>query len=165
MSSHPIEQIAREAFGFTALRAGQREAIESVLAGRDTLVVMSPGSGKSAIYAIASRIASRVTVVVAPSVPSDCDVPGCLCVEPDDLANASVLERVRGAGPELIVIEEAEHVCELDSAFRPDYLRLGAFIADMAHPPVLALTDATSPAVHEQIREHLHLHDPVLVSP
>ena len=40
--------VAREAFGFEALRPGQREAIEAVLAGRDTLVVMSTGSGKSA---------------------------------------------------------------------------------------------------------------------
>ena len=43
-----IDRVAREAFGFAALRPGQGEAIESVLAGRDTLVVMSTGSGKSA---------------------------------------------------------------------------------------------------------------------
>ena len=48
-----IDRTAREAFGFEALRPGQREAIESVLAGRDTLAVMSTGSGKSAIYQIA----------------------------------------------------------------------------------------------------------------
>jgi ATP-dependent DNA helicase RecQ len=40
-----IERVAREAFGFGSLRAGQREAIESALAGRDTLVVMSTGAG------------------------------------------------------------------------------------------------------------------------
>ena len=45
--------MAQEAFGFDALRPGQREAIEAVLAGRDTLAVMSTGSGKSAIYQIA----------------------------------------------------------------------------------------------------------------
>ena len=38
-----IDRVAREAFGFEELRPGQREAIESVLAGRDTLVVMSTG--------------------------------------------------------------------------------------------------------------------------
>ena len=40
----------------SALRPGQREAIEAVLAGRDTLVVMSTGSGKSAIYQIAGLL-------------------------------------------------------------------------------------------------------------
>ncbi len=44
-----IERVAREALGFEALRPGQREAIESVLQGRDTLAVLSTGSGKSAI--------------------------------------------------------------------------------------------------------------------
>ena len=41
-----IDRVAREAMGFDALRPGQREAIESALAGRDTLAVMSTGSGK-----------------------------------------------------------------------------------------------------------------------
>jgi ATP-dependent DNA helicase RecQ len=63
-----IDRVAREAFGFEALRPGQREAIESVLAGRDTLVVMSTGSGKSAIYQIAGLLIEGATVVVSPLI-------------------------------------------------------------------------------------------------
>jgi ATP-dependent DNA helicase RecQ len=63
-----IDRAAREAFGFDALRPGQREAIESVLAGRDTLVVMSTGSGKSAIYQIAGLLIKGATVVVSPLI-------------------------------------------------------------------------------------------------
>ena len=63
-----IDRVAREAFGFEALRPGQREAIESVLAGRDTLVVMSTGSGKSAIYQIAGLLTEGATVVVSPLI-------------------------------------------------------------------------------------------------
>jgi ATP-dependent DNA helicase RecQ len=63
-----IERVAREAFGFATLRPGQREAIESVLAGRDTLVVMSTGSGKSAIYQIAGLLTEGSTVVVSPLI-------------------------------------------------------------------------------------------------
>jgi ATP-dependent DNA helicase RecQ len=37
--------VAREAFGYEALRPGQGEAIEAALAGRDVLVVMSTGAG------------------------------------------------------------------------------------------------------------------------
>ena len=63
-----IDRVAREAFGFEELRPGQREAIESVLAGRDTLVVMSTGSGKSAIYQIAGLLIEGATVVVSPLI-------------------------------------------------------------------------------------------------
>jgi ATP-dependent DNA helicase RecQ len=63
-----IERVAREAFGFEALRPGQREAIEAVLGGRDALAVMSTGSGKSAIYQIAGLLAPGATVVVSPLI-------------------------------------------------------------------------------------------------
>jgi ATP-dependent DNA helicase RecQ len=60
--------VASEAFGFDSLRPGQREAIEAVLAGRDTLAVMSTGSGKSAIYQIAGLLTEGATVVVSPLI-------------------------------------------------------------------------------------------------
>jgi ATP-dependent DNA helicase RecQ len=63
-----IDRVAREVFAFESLRAGQREAIEAVLDGRDTLVVMSTGSGKSAIYQIAALLTPGATVVVSPLI-------------------------------------------------------------------------------------------------
>ena len=42
-----FDEIAREAFGFEELRAAQREAVAAVADGRDTLVVMPTGSGRS----------------------------------------------------------------------------------------------------------------------
>lgn len=63
-----IRRVAREAFGFEALRPGQQEAIEAVLERRDTLVVMSTGSGKSAIYQIAGLLTPGATVVVSPLI-------------------------------------------------------------------------------------------------
>jgi ATP-dependent DNA helicase RecQ len=78
--SDRIDRVAREAFGFETLRPGQREAIESVLAGRDTLVVMSTGSGKSAIYQIAGLLTDGATVVVSPLIALQRD-------QVDDLAD------------------------------------------------------------------------------
>ncbi len=46
----PILQAAGRLFGYRSLRPGQREAIQSVLDGRDTLAVMPTAGGKSAIY-------------------------------------------------------------------------------------------------------------------
>ena len=63
-----IERTAREVLGFAALRPGQREAVESVLAGRDTLAVLSTGSGKSAIYQIAGLLHEGPTLVVSPLI-------------------------------------------------------------------------------------------------
>jgi ATP-dependent DNA helicase RecQ len=63
-----IDRVAREAFGFDGLRPGQREGIEAVLDGRDALVVMSTGSGKSAIYQIAGLLLPGATVVVSPLI-------------------------------------------------------------------------------------------------
>src|SRR3954449_5771423 len=64
----PIERTAREVLGFEALRPGQREAIESVLAGRDTLAVLSTGAGKSAIYQITGLLTPGATLVVSPLI-------------------------------------------------------------------------------------------------
>src|SRR4051812_45803750 len=198
MSSPPIERVARETFGFEALRPGQREAIESVLQGRDTLVVMSTGSGKSAIYEIAGFIKPGVTVVISPLIALQRDrieaiekrVPGeaagvnsnvaegekreameeftegeleYLFLAPEQLANAEVLEQVRAAGPSLMVVDEAHCISEWGHDFRPDYLRLGAFIAEMGHPTVLALTATASPPVREEIVERLHMRDPLVI--
>jgi len=63
-----IERVAREAFGFATLRPGQHEAIASALAGRDTLLVLSTGAGKSAVYQIAGLLTPGATVVVSPLI-------------------------------------------------------------------------------------------------
>ncbi|MFN8497471.1 MAG: ATP-dependent DNA helicase RecQ [Anaerolineae bacterium] len=55
-------------FGLTEFRPGQAEAIAHVAAGRDSLVVMPTGSGKSLIYQLPSLMRSGLTVVVSPLV-------------------------------------------------------------------------------------------------
>lgn len=63
-----IDAVAREQCGFDGLRPGQEEPIRAVLDGRDTLVVMPTGSGKSAIYQIAAALIDGPTVVVSPLI-------------------------------------------------------------------------------------------------
>jgi ATP-dependent DNA helicase RecQ len=64
----PILQAGRRLFGFRSLRPGQREAIESVLDGTDTLAVVATGGGKSAIYELAGQMLAGPTVVVSPLI-------------------------------------------------------------------------------------------------
>ena len=61
-----VDRVARDVFGFTALRPGQREALDALLSGRDTLAVMASGAGKSAIYQIAALLLEGPTVVFSP---------------------------------------------------------------------------------------------------
>ncbi|MEA2248574.1 MAG: ATP-dependent helicase RecQ [Solirubrobacteraceae bacterium] len=67
-SDDRVSRAAREVLGFRALRPGQGEAVESVLAGRDTLAVLSTGSGKSAIYQLAGLFMEGPTLVVSPLI-------------------------------------------------------------------------------------------------
>src|SRR4051812_6441653 len=68
VTDRQVLELARERRGFDALRPGQLEAIRSVVTGRDTLCVMSTGSGKSAIYQLAGLMLDGPTVVVSPLI-------------------------------------------------------------------------------------------------
>lgn len=74
--------ILRDVFGYPSFRAGQREAIEPLLAGRDVVVVLPTGGGKSLCYqvpAIALRRAGRgPTLVVSPLIALMDDQVGAL---------------------------------------------------------------------------------------
>src|SRR5688500_1706987 len=106
-----IERVAREGFGFDALRPGQREAIEALLAGRDTLAVMSTGSGKSAIYQIAGLLSTGTTVVVSPLIALQRD-------QVDDIVDqgqggaAQLNSQMPAAAREAALAELAEGVLE-----------------------------------------------------
>ena len=55
----------RDYFGFRKFRPGQAEVVNSALAGRDTLVVMPTGSGKSLCFQLTAIALNGVTVVVS----------------------------------------------------------------------------------------------------
>ncbi|WP_238085498.1 MULTISPECIES: ATP-dependent DNA helicase RecQ [Pseudescherichia] len=61
-------QVLRDTFGYQQFRPGQQTIIETVLAGRDCLVVMPTGGGKSLCYQIPALVQSGLTVVVSPLI-------------------------------------------------------------------------------------------------
>ncbi|XP_051213624.1 uncharacterized protein [Lolium perenne] len=61
-----MEAALKRYFGYTGFRPYQREIIQKVLDGRDCLVVMATGSGKSMCYQIPPLVAKKTTVVVSP---------------------------------------------------------------------------------------------------
>ncbi|HEV2997595.1 MAG TPA: ATP-dependent DNA helicase RecQ [Solirubrobacteraceae bacterium] len=62
----PEDLLAR--FGLSAFRPGQREAVRAALEGRDSLVVMPTGSGKSLCYQLPALAGRGLVVVVSPLI-------------------------------------------------------------------------------------------------
>jgi len=54
--------------GFSEWRPGQREAVEAALEGRDSLVVMPTGGGKSLCYQLPGLATEDLTIVVSPLI-------------------------------------------------------------------------------------------------
>src|SRR5690606_1588181 len=67
-AAEELYDILRNRFSLQEFRAGQREAIETVLAGHDALVIMPTGSGKSLIYQLPALLLPGLTVVVSPLI-------------------------------------------------------------------------------------------------
>src|SRR4051794_32805511 len=63
-----LHSALHEHFGFRAFRPGQEEAVRAALDGRDALVVMPTGSGKSLCYQLPALMREDLTVVVSPLV-------------------------------------------------------------------------------------------------
>jgi ATP-dependent DNA helicase RecQ len=140
----PILQAARDVFGYESLRPGQRQAVESVLNGRDTLALLATGGGKSAIYALAGLLLKGPTLVISP----------LLALQRDQLA---ALEAKRGISA--IAINSAssarqrrESLARL-TAGRPDYLFLAP--EQLANTDVLHQVAQLRPALVAVDEAHL----------
>src|SRR3954468_5980024 len=138
-----IDRTARDVLGFEALRPGQREAIEAVLDGRDTLAVMSTGSGKSAIYQIAGLLSPGATVVVSPLIALQRDQVSDLAERAAGGA-AHLNSHISASERERALAELAENALEFlllapEQLANPDVLgelaaaRPSLFVVDEAH--------------------------------
>ncbi len=63
-----IDGVLRNVFGFDEFRPGQREVIELVLQGRDSIAVMPTGAGKSLTYQLPARILPGTVLVISPLI-------------------------------------------------------------------------------------------------
>ena len=64
----PLHEIVRRVWGFDELRPFQAEAMSAALEGRDALVVLATGGGKSLCYQAPAVLREGLTVVVSPLI-------------------------------------------------------------------------------------------------
>jgi RecQ family ATP-dependent DNA helicase len=110
-----LRAVARDAFGWKDLRPGQKEAMEHLLAGRDVLVVMPTGSGKSAVYQIPALLLDGPTVVVSPLIAlqrdqvaglAEADAGGAVAVNSaqSDGASDASFDQIRAGTAEFVFL-------------------------------------------------------------
>src|SRR5476651_836576 len=64
----PTPEALLARFGLEEFRPGQREAVQAALEGRDSLVVMPTGGGKSLCYQLPAMADRGLVVVVSPLI-------------------------------------------------------------------------------------------------
>src|SRR6185436_12696285 len=63
-----LQEVLRRVWGFDRLRPLQAEAMAAALAGRDSLVVLPTGGGKSLCFQAPAVVAGGLTLVVSPLI-------------------------------------------------------------------------------------------------
>ncbi len=134
----------QENFGFTAFRRGQREACEAALEGRDVLVVMPTGSGKSLCYQLPALMREDLTIVVSPLVALMQDQVEALearglgdrvslvNAQRDAAANAGEIRRAAAGDLRLLYVAPERFASPGFLEAMRD-VRIGLFVVDEAH--------------------------------
>jgi len=148
----PPEPVARardpegalhELFGFERFRPGQQEAVEAAVAGRDVLVVMPTGSGKSLCYQLPALMRADLTVVVSPLVSLMQDqvqaiervapgYVGLVNAQQDTATNRKTLDRAARGDLRLLYVAP-ERFSSPGFLERIRNARIGLFVVDEAH--------------------------------
>jgi RecQ family ATP-dependent DNA helicase len=128
--------------GLKTFRPGQREAVQAALDGRDALVVMPTGGGKSLCYQLPALASDDLTVVVSPLIAlmrdqcqrlTDLGHPAVMLASGNDAeANRSALDGIRD-GSATVVFAAPERFASV--AFRNAIAqrRIALFVVDEAH--------------------------------
>jgi ATP-dependent DNA helicase RecQ len=130
-------------FGFSGFRPGQEEAVAAAVGGRDVLVVMPTGAGKSLCYQLPALMRDDLTLVVSPLVSLMHDQvaalehvapgrAGLVNAQQDAATNRDVLARAASGELRLLYVapERFSSPGFLDAVRQ---VSIGLFVVDEAH--------------------------------
>jgi len=129
-------------FGFDDFREGQREVIGAILEGKDAVVVMPTGSGKSLCYQLPAMMLGGATLVVSPLIALMKDQVDALQSRglPATFINSSISEREQWARIEALRQSQFKLVYIAPERFRSSRflealqsIRVSLFAIDEAH--------------------------------
>src|SRR6476619_2224858 len=63
-----VQEILRKYWGYDAFRPLQKEIIQSVLSGKDTLAILPTGGGKSICFQVPALAQDGICIVVSPLI-------------------------------------------------------------------------------------------------
>jgi ATP-dependent DNA helicase RecQ len=115
-------QLIASVFGFTALRPLQHEAIEAAMRGRDALVVMPTGGGKSLCFQAPALVREGLTVVVSPLISlmndqviglRELGVAAAMLTSTQEADERRAAERALESGTTKLLYVAPERVCDL----------------------------------------------------
>lgn len=133
-----LRRAARRHFGWGSLRAGQLPAMKALVKGRDALVVLPTGAGKSAVYQVSGMVLDGPTVVLSP----------LLALQQDQIAGLNARDGAETAAVRVSSAQTPKQQREALDAVRAGRARF-LFITpeQLARPERLAQVRALRPAL------------------
>ncbi|KQP13306.1 hypothetical protein ASF43_18640 [Pseudorhodoferax sp. Leaf267] len=137
-----IDRHLQDVFQLEALRPGQRQVIERVLAGQSTLAIMPTGAGKSLCYQLPALMLPGCTLVVSPLIAlmkDQCEKlrgHGVAAVEFNSSLDAEALAAAEAAladGSARIVLVTPERLADQDFLERMQRCDVSLAVIDEAH--------------------------------
>jgi len=181
MSEHAL-QILQSTFGYPEFRFHQQNIIQQVISGRDAVVLMPTGGGKSLCYQIPSMVRDGVGIVISPLIALMQDQVSALqqlgvkaaflnssqdqfesqevdllYVAPERLMTERFLHLLERASVALFAVDEAHCVSQWGHDFRPEYIKLSVLHERFPAIPRIALTATADDVTREEIINRLSL--------
>ena len=142
INENNLENLLKDAFGYSTFKPYQREIIDAILAKRNILAVMPTGGGKSLCYQLPAIYSKQQTVVISPLIALiDDQVAGLsqLGIQASKIhSNLSIEEqneqmRLFISGDSKIIYMSPEKLMQQTTIRKFQSQSIGLFVVDEAH--------------------------------